>query len=78
MYTSIYLDIFLKFLSYFTNTTIMNIAFDLSIEIILVFQFWIEIEMQKTKRKKNNNRFIKLFFSRENKIPANYPELLSS
>lgn len=78
MYTSIYLDIFLKFLSYFTNTTIMNIAFDLSIEIILVFQFWIEIEMQKTKRKKNNNRFIKLFFSRENKIPVNYPELLSS
>lgn len=74
MYTSIYLDIFLKFLSYFTNTTIMNIGF----EIILVFQFWIEIEMQKTKRKKNNNRFIKLFFSRENKIPANYPELLSS
>lgn len=78
MYTSIYLDIFLKFLSYFTNTTIMNIGFDLSIEIILVFQFWIEIEMQKTKRKKNNNRFIKLFFSRENKIPVNYPELLSS
>lgn len=56
----------------------MNIGFDLSIEIILVFQFWIEIEMQKTKRKKNNNRFIKLFFSRENKIPVNYPELLSS
>lgn len=78
MYTSIYLDIFLKFLSYFTNTTIMNIGFDLSIEIILVFQFWIEIEMQKTKRKKNNNWFIKLFFSRENKIPVNYPELLSS